>query len=310
MQASSIAIIDAGVIPDMRSIARIIVLHMSAQFMQAGAQSIICVEQMVHACSHAAQASMQACITAASIAGMSDIAIISPDMASIILASISTVLPVTASGVPAFRHGRTSVWLTTPVDRVEGVMSRRVHSFRSLMIALAAALLGALSIAVATPAWAHDELIGASPSVGSEIDALPSEITLTFSGVLMDQPGATDVVVTDAAGTSLTDGDPALDGTRLRQGLAGSATGPVTVTWRVVSSDGHPVSGQYTFTVGAGATGAATAPVTPAPPASVPARAEEGIPAFVWAILGVILAAALGGLVAVLMRRARSTPED
>ena len=44
MQASSMDIIDAGVMPCIRIIDRIMVLHMSAQFMQAGEQSIICVE--------------------------------------------------------------------------------------------------------------------------------------------------------------------------------------------------------------------------------------------------------------------------
>jgi methionine-rich copper-binding protein CopC len=90
------------------------------------------------------------------------------------------------------------------------------------------------------PAWAHDELIGADPATGARVDALPAEITMTFSGVLMDEPGATDVVVTDAAGTDLTSGDPVIDGTRLTQQLSGSAAGEVTVIWRVVSSDGHP----------------------------------------------------------------------
>ncbi len=80
--------------------------------------------------------------------------------------------------------------------------------------------------------------------MNAEVGTLPAQITMTFSGVLMDEPGATQVVVTDAAGASLTDGDPTLDGTHLTQGLAGNASGPVTVTWRVVSSDGHPVSGQ------------------------------------------------------------------
>ncbi|EXJ52212.1 hypothetical protein AS96_05490 [Microbacterium sp. MRS-1] len=88
MQASSIAIIDAGVMPGIRSMARIMVLHMSAQFMHDGAQPIICIEHTVQACSQAAQASMQACMTAASIAGISAIDI-SPAIASIILASIS-----------------------------------------------------------------------------------------------------------------------------------------------------------------------------------------------------------------------------
>ncbi len=41
MHASSIDIMTAGVAPCIRSIVRIMVLHMSAQFMHAGAQSII-----------------------------------------------------------------------------------------------------------------------------------------------------------------------------------------------------------------------------------------------------------------------------
>jgi hypothetical protein len=89
MQASSIAIIVAGVIPCILNIARIIVLHMSAQFMQAGAQSIICVEQTVHACSQAEQASMHACMTAMSIVAMPGIVFMSADIAPIIIESIA-----------------------------------------------------------------------------------------------------------------------------------------------------------------------------------------------------------------------------
>jgi hypothetical protein len=97
MQASSIAIIDAGVMPCIRIMARIIVLHMSAQFMHDGAQSIICpsiicTAHTVHACSHAAHASMQACaafiMAVMSISDMPSIDIMSFDMASIIMASI------------------------------------------------------------------------------------------------------------------------------------------------------------------------------------------------------------------------------
>lgn len=71
MQASSIAIIDAGVIPCIRIMERIMVPAMSAQFMQTGAQSIICVEHTVHACSQAEHASMQAWSTDMSSAAMS-----------------------------------------------------------------------------------------------------------------------------------------------------------------------------------------------------------------------------------------------
>ncbi|RKS89327.1 hypothetical protein DEU37_1640 [Microbacterium sp. AG790] len=192
-------------------------------------------------------------------------------------------------------------------------MSHRVHTFRSVLVGLVALLLGGLSIAVASPAWAHDELIGADPSVNADVGALPAQITMTFSGVLMDEPGATQVVVTDAAGTSLTDGDPTLDGTHLMQSLSGSASGPVTVTWRVVSSDGHPVSGQYTFTVQGGssqtvAPGETT--TTQTLTATPTSSGDAGVPVFVWVLLGLVVAAALGALVAVLLRKSRATPED
>jgi hypothetical protein len=93
MHASSIDIMAAGVMPCGRIMARIIVLHMSAQFMHAGAHDIICVEQTVHACSQAEQASIQACITDMSIACMPGIDIMSFDMAPIIIWSIAAVLP-------------------------------------------------------------------------------------------------------------------------------------------------------------------------------------------------------------------------
>lgn len=89
MHASSMAIIEAGVIPCIRSIDRIIVLAMSAQFMQAGEQSIICVEHTVQACSHAAHASMHACTTDMSIICMSGIDSMFFDMAPIIIESIA-----------------------------------------------------------------------------------------------------------------------------------------------------------------------------------------------------------------------------
>jgi hypothetical protein len=89
MHASSIDIIAAGVIPCIRIMARIMVLHMSAQFMHAGAHDIICVEHTVHACSQAEQASIQACMSDMSIVFMPGIDIPSLDIMSIIIESTS-----------------------------------------------------------------------------------------------------------------------------------------------------------------------------------------------------------------------------
>ena len=97
MQASSIAIMVAGVMPSMRIMDSIIVWHMSAQFMHAGEQSIICVEHTVHACSQAEHASMHACSTDMSIAAMSGIDIIFSDIAPIIIESIAHRFPSSAA---------------------------------------------------------------------------------------------------------------------------------------------------------------------------------------------------------------------
>jgi hypothetical protein len=88
MHASSIDIITGAVMPCIRIMVRITVPHMSAQFMHETLQSIICVEQTVHACSHAAHASMHACNTDMSIISMPE-DFISAAIASIIIESMA-----------------------------------------------------------------------------------------------------------------------------------------------------------------------------------------------------------------------------
>ncbi len=190
-------------------------------------------------------------------------------------------------------------------------MSSGIHSLRR-PLALALAVLAGLALAlVAAPAYAHDELIGSDPAVGAHVDTLPTQIAMTFSGVLLDEPGATVVEVTDAAGDDLTASDPVLDGTRLTQELSGEASGVVTVTYRVVSSDGHPVSDRFTFTVG---DGSAVDP-TPASPVAT-ATALPGAPmattdlTWIWVVLAVVVTGLGGALVAVLVARARRARED
>ena len=104
MHASSIDIMAAGVMPCIRIIARIIVLHMSAQFMHAGAQSIIWVEHTVHACSQAEQASIHACMTDMSMVFMPGIAMPSLDIMSIIIESTSAPSALVGRPVPPERN--------------------------------------------------------------------------------------------------------------------------------------------------------------------------------------------------------------
>ncbi|MCM3781067.1 copper resistance CopC family protein [Microbacterium hydrocarbonoxydans] len=199
---------------------------------------------------------------------------------------------------------------------------------RSLVpVALAAALLtGFLLLIAPLSASAHDSLIASSPEADSAVETLPAALTLTFSAKLIDGDGATEVVVTDASGASVTDGAASVDGAIVTQPLvAEAAAGGYHVIWKIVSSDGHPTSGEFDFTV-ANSTVTAPAPgpsATPeetptaeatAAPAATPTpqpseSAEDGSSATTWiwllAIAGV-LAAAVAGVIAVALKgRAR-----
>jgi methionine-rich copper-binding protein CopC len=125
-------------------------------------------------------------------------------------------------------------------------------------------LLGVLLLATAPllagpPAHAHAELLSASPAEGDVVETLPGEVELTFS-----EPVATPayVVVNGPDGEQVSDGDPqVVDGVVTQTTPGSGPAGAYTVDYRVVSTDGHPVSGQVGFTVGA-ATGPPPVPTT------------------------------------------------
>lgn len=145
-------------------------------------------------------------------------------------------------------------------------------------LALAAALLAAFLVLVAPlSASAHDSLTASSPEAGSTVETLPAELTLTFSAKLIDGEGATEVVVTDASGASVTDGPATVNGAVVTQPLvADAAAGAYTVLWRVVSSDGHPISEEFGFTVTTSTLSAPTAtPETAAPETAEPTEPEQ-----------------------------------
>lgn len=143
-----------------------------------------------------------------------------------------------------------------------------------VMLALAAGL----AVLDARPAAAHDALARAVPAADETVTTELSSVTLTFSETpLAEFANAIALNVTDPAGTSITTAAPVADGTTLSVPIEVTEAGLHTVTWQSVSSDGHTISGTYTFTY-AGPV-AAAAPTTPAPAASTPAAtAEEEAP--------------------------------
>ncbi len=153
---------------------------------------------------------------------------------------------------------------------------------RPLILRAAAACLLAVPLGLAglAPASAHDEVLSTSPENGAVLAEAPTEIVLTFGEPVEDLGAA--VVVTDSAGAKLATGKPVVDGVTITQAIApATAPGAVKVAWRVVSGDGHPVSGTFAFGVEAVASPSASAtPTSSSPgPAAPSASATSASPA-------------------------------
>jgi methionine-rich copper-binding protein CopC len=105
--------------------------------------------------------------------------------------------------------------------------------------------------ATAVPASAHDKLISSDPASDQKLAEAPAEVSLTFSADVLDMGAA--VVVSDAAGTEWVSAAPTVDGPTVTAVLdPGMPDAGYEIRWRVVSSDGHPISGVVPFTVGDG----------------------------------------------------------
>lgn len=191
---------------------------------------------------------------------------------------------------------------------------------RSARAVPAAALALALLTVVAPAAAAHDQLISTDPPDGAVLDTAPASVGLTFSEDVLDI--STTVVVAGPNGPVPT--TPSVDGTTVTATLPGELPdGAYTVTWRVVSNDGHPVQGSFGFTVQAAgsatttagdpgtgtasaeptASGAASSTASPVP-ATQQGSAGTGPLGLIVGIAGVGLAAAL---VVLLLRRRRTS---
>ncbi len=98
---------------------------------------------------------------------------------------------------------------------------------RLLPAVLAAGLLAAAALFVpASPAAAHDELVSTDPAAGATLEALPAQITFSYSADILTDAGATVIEVTDSSGASLAEGAPTVSGAEVTQALQGSASGP------------------------------------------------------------------------------------
>jgi len=112
-------------------------------------------------------------------------------------------------------------------------------------------LVAAAALVAPAAAWAHAALLHTVPEASRTVNTQPAQVRLSYSEPI--EPRFAIVSVTDAAGRQVTSGAP--------QRAPGSPQTLVTplrrvpqgwylVFWRVISADGHPVRGAFTFAVG------------------------------------------------------------
>ena len=198
---------------------------------------------------------------------------------------------------------------------------------------MAAALLGGVTapaVLLAPVAAAHSVLISVDPEDGSQLDAAPEQIVLTFNEEV-NQNFASVAVTAGDDRTNRVAGEPMVDGETVTARVDDLAPGAYTVGYRVTSADGHVVSGSSVFTVagaeggaaggegGAGAEGSAAGGATAADAGGESADADateadvadetsgesSGVNPVIWAVGG--LAVLLIGGAFVLLRRGRGS---
>ncbi|WP_207921449.1 copper resistance protein CopC [Micromonospora sp. KC721] len=132
---------------------------------------------------------------------------------------------------------------------VMNVVDRR----RSVRLGAAAALLVtlvALLLAPATPASAHAVLVSSSPVASAVVPQAPAEVVLTFSESVRKVTGKIRVIAPD--GSRADRGEPVFQGAVVTIPVdQGGPRGTYLVSYRVISADSHPVSGAFTYSVGA-----------------------------------------------------------
>jgi methionine-rich copper-binding protein CopC len=179
-----------------------------------------------------------------------------------------------------------------------------VNGFRRLLAVLP--LVGLALLVGAGPAAAHNVLLGSDPPDGASLAAGPNRVSLRFD--LPVRAGFNTLLVVGPDGLAYQRGAPAVSGSTVSTavGPLGPA-GRYEIRYRIVSDDGHPVSGTVAFgltTAGTG-TGAPLEPGTPPAPTPAGGGSNEGsggMPLWPWLLAAGLLVVG-GVLVAVRLGR-------
>ena len=114
------------------------------------------------------------------------------------------------------------------------------------VLSLLALIAAVFFVGGVAPASAHTGLVSSDPRDGAELAAPPSQVTLVFEEELL--PDFVNFSISTAEGEPLSIAGVKVAGSTVVLPWPADAPGNTyTVSYRVVSQDGHPVSGAITF---------------------------------------------------------------
>ena len=143
-------------------------------------------------------------------------------------------------------------------------------------------------------AIAHVGLVSTSPQENSTVEQWPTRVSIEFNEALLviGEAKPNSLAVNSKSGASATNGQELVRGSTISIALKQTLTegGAFTVSYRVVSRDGHRVSGSYEFIVEEEASELATPTPTAVPATS---QNQRNLPP-VYGISGVLALLAIG----------------
>jgi methionine-rich copper-binding protein CopC len=206
------------------------------------------------------------------------------------------------------------------------ISTSRQHALTA--IGTVAVALG-LVLGAAAPAAAHNYVVSSTPADGEILTAVPEMFVITTNDILLNLSGEATgfgMLITDETGAYYGDGCVTVDGRSMSTAAALGPAGDYTLTFQLISADGHTLSDSLSFRYeprdGASAdSGSTSAPVCPGRSGTIDGENTPGTDAsadpidesaVVLAIIGVSVGvlALVAAIVAVMMARSRRSSGD
>ena len=147
---------------------------------------------------------------------------------------------------------------------------------RIIKVILGISFSGLLAI---NPVFAHTDLISVEPATDQVMLTLPSEVKLTFGEAVLAE--GTFASITTAAGSVET--TVRVEAANVYVAIPADLVGPdVTISWKTVAADGHPLDGETVYKLAENRGEATPEVTTMEEPVAISAEVEENSSSISW----------------------------